>query len=46
VNGEPVELEEAAELIAERTYVPLRFLAESLGFDIEWYGDVAMIVVY
>ncbi|PYI55174.1 stalk domain-containing protein [Paenibacillus flagellatus] len=46
LNGEPVELERAAELIAERTYVPLRFLAESLGLDVVWNDGAQTIALY
>lgn len=36
VNGVPVIMEVPAQLIEERTMVPLRFLAEVLGGTVEW----------
>ncbi len=36
VDGEEVELDVAPKIENGRTLVPLRFLAETLGFDIEW----------
>lgn len=39
VNGETVELESPAFVQQDRTYVPMRFLAESLGAVVEWDGN-------
>jgi outer membrane protein TolC/uncharacterized small protein (DUF1192 family) len=36
VNGVPVALDTAPLLIAERTYVPLRLLAEAIGLEVVW----------
>lgn len=38
VNGESVAMEVPAQLIANRTMVPLRFIAEALGCTVEWDG--------
>lgn len=43
VDGEPVEINVPAEVTCSRTYLPLRFLAETLGFDVSWDGDNEII---
>jgi hypothetical protein len=37
------ELDVPAELNSGRTYVPLRFLAETLGLDVEWDSESGVI---
>ena len=39
VDGVEVTLEVPAKIIGDSTYVPLRFIAESLGKDVNWDGD-------
>ena len=41
VNEEKVTLDKAAEITGDRTFVPLRFVMESLGADVEWDPDTA-----
>ncbi len=36
VNEEKVTLDKAAEITGDHTFVPLRFVMESLGADVEW----------
>ena len=36
VDGVEVELDAAATITCGRTYVPLRFLAETFGLDVAW----------
>ncbi|MEW6424776.1 MAG: copper amine oxidase N-terminal domain-containing protein [Bacillota bacterium] len=36
VNNKEVSLDVPAQLIKNRTYVPLRFISESLGYNVEW----------
>ncbi len=36
LNGTPVQLDTPARIIADRTYLPLRFLIESLGGEVYW----------
>lgn len=36
VNGHPVSLDTTSELINNRTYVPIRFVTESLGGAVNW----------
>ncbi|WP_236588153.1 C40 family peptidase [Tumebacillus amylolyticus] len=38
VNGTPVDMDTTSELIDGRTYVPLRFITESLGGAVKWDG--------
>ena len=44
VNGEAFEMDCAAEISEDRTFVPVRFVSESLGRSVEWL-DVERIVV-
>ncbi len=46
VNGEEVELDVASTAIDGRTLVPLRFIMESFGLNVEWYGDTKQISIY
>lgn len=43
VNGQAVELDVAATIINDRTYVPLRFVAESTGAIVTWHGETRHI---
>jgi len=36
VNGEPFSMDVPAQIFANRTFVPLRFIAIALGDDVEW----------
>lgn len=36
VDGEPVELDVPAKVVQDRTFVPLRFIADSLGAEVNW----------
>jgi len=36
VNGEEVVLDTQPEIISDRTFVPLRFIAETLNLNVEW----------
>lgn len=37
VNGQPVTLEQPALLRENRTFVPLRFVSEAFGANVQWY---------
>lgn len=39
VNGKKYELDVPAQIINSRTYVPMRFIGESLGADVNWDAD-------
>ncbi len=43
VNGEQIEIDSKAEVMTGRTYVPLRFIAETLGIDVEWDQETQTI---
>lgn len=38
VNGQPVSLSAAPQVIGDSTYVPLRFVGEATGLQVEWDG--------
>jgi hypothetical protein len=44
-NGEQIELEVAPEISHEITMVPLRFLAEALGYEVDWYRGYKKITI-
>lgn len=47
VEGEVVELDTAPEIINGRTCMPIRFLAETFGFEVEWDPDTYTVdIVY
>ncbi|WP_039929163.1 copper amine oxidase N-terminal domain-containing protein [Thermoanaerobacter siderophilus] len=39
INGKPYTLDTAPELKLDRTFVPLRFVSEGLGYKVEWIPD-------
>ena len=39
VNSEATELDVPAKVVSDRTFVPLRFIVESLGEKVEWNQD-------
>ena len=44
VNGAPVAMPAAPFLVNERTYIPLRFVSETLGWKVHWSaGDIITI---
>ncbi|MDD4088901.1 MAG: copper amine oxidase N-terminal domain-containing protein, partial [Tissierellia bacterium] len=43
VNGEAVELDVPAEIISNRTFVPLRFVAQTLGEKVNYDNDTGEI---
>ncbi|WHH56997.1 copper amine oxidase N-terminal domain-containing protein [Petroclostridium sp. X23] len=45
VNGEEVDLDAAAELNSSRTFVPLRFIAETFGLKVDWDEDSSTVVI-
>ncbi len=45
VNGEEVELDTKADIVNARTYVPVRFISEVLGADVNWDGDNGIVEV-
>ncbi len=45
VNGRNVRLEQPAILIGGRTYVPLRFVAEATGAQVDWNGPLQLVSI-
>ncbi len=45
INGEAVKLDAAAFIEGNRTYLPLRFVAEALGADVVWDPDTRTVIV-
>lgn len=45
LNGSPVALNVPLRLIENRAYVPLRFIAENLGADINWNDAERLIII-
>ncbi len=43
VNDQPVELDVPAKIVNDRTLVPLRFVSEALGCQVEWFGDTMTV---
>ncbi len=46
INGQAYPLDVPARLLNDRTVVPLRFIAESLGVTIDWDGDTRTVLIY
>lgn len=45
VNGEQIELDVPAEIMHSRTVIPLRFILEALGYDVEYDSDADTIEI-
>ena len=49
INGISVEenlsLEVPARIVQSRTFIPIRFVAESLGFDVDWLKDTKTVAI-
>lgn len=45
INGQPTQLDVPPQLMEGRTMVPLRFVMEGLGLDIEWISDSKHIII-
>lgn len=45
VNNEPIELETEAIIHEDRTYVPLRFVSEQLGAEVDWDGSTRTVII-
>ena len=44
-NGGPVNLDVPAKIISDRTMVPLRFVSEALGADVNWDANTQTIAI-
>ena len=45
LNGEPSTLEAAPTIINDRTMLPIRFIAESFKFTVDWDGDTQIVTI-
>lgn len=45
VNGNVVMLDKPAEITSDFTFVPLRFVMESLGADVEWDNEAYSVII-
>lgn len=45
VNGQTVSMDVPAQLINGKTMVPVRFLSEELGYDVDWDGENRIITI-
>lgn len=45
LNGEPQELDTAPVVINDRTMLPIRFIAESFGFNVEWDQETLTVTI-
>ena len=46
VNGQKVKTEQSVKLVKDRTYVPVRFVSENLGCDVNWDGKSYTVNIY
>lgn len=45
IDGEPTQIDGPSLLLAGKTYVPLRFISESLGLQVDWHAPTQMIQI-
>ena len=45
VDGEQKDLDSEPVIINDRTMVPLRFISENFGFDVDWNGESEMVTI-
>jgi len=45
VNNRAVYIDVPAQIIEGRTFLPLRFVGESLGLDIDWYSGASTVII-
>ncbi|MGI6697538.1 MAG: stalk domain-containing protein [Clostridia bacterium] len=45
VNNRSVDIDVAAELYQDTTYVPIRFVSEVLGYSVDWDGVMRMVMI-
>ena len=45
VNGKTIELDCPAQIVSDRTMVPVRFVAETLGCKVEWNGEERKVII-
>ncbi|MGO4270150.1 stalk domain-containing protein, partial [Paenibacillus sp. TAF58] len=45
IDGEPTQIDGPSLLLAGKTYVPLRFISESLGLQVDWHAPTQIIQI-
>ncbi len=45
VNGENITLDAPAVIEQSRTFVPIRFISENLGWDVDWEQDTHTVII-
>ncbi len=45
VSGEEIPLDVPAQIISDRTLIPVRFVAENLGMDVDWDQETQTVLV-
>ena len=45
VNAQPKTMDVPARLINDKTYIPLRFLSEELGYTVEWDEEANTVII-
>ncbi|MEY8320880.1 stalk domain-containing protein [Lachnospiraceae bacterium 46-61] len=45
VNGQAVELDVAAKIVGNRTFVPVKFIGEQFGLNVEWNGTDKVVAL-
>ncbi|WP_307438423.1 stalk domain-containing protein [Paenibacillus sp. V4I3] len=45
IDGEPTQIDGPSLLLAGKTYVPLRFITESLGLQVDWHAPTQIIQI-
>jgi len=46
VDGEPVAIDVAAGIYEEQTYVPLRFVSDALGAEVNWDNESKTVSIF
>jgi hypothetical protein len=44
-SDETAELDVAAKLVNDRTFIPVRFVSETLGANVEWDSDLRIVII-
>jgi N-acetylmuramoyl-L-alanine amidase len=44
-GGEEIKMDTAAVIVNDRTYAPVRYLAEFFGHTVEWDGKTSTVVI-
>lgn len=45
IDEKPTELDVAAKIVNNRTFVPVRFVGESLGVDVDWNEEDRTVII-